>query len=83
AILDVGCGASYLPLLLSTFGHSVTALDSHNMDFGFPQYKFVQADALTAEFEHTFDYIIMLSSLEHIGVMDEKDPYKDIKTIEN
>lgn len=84
SILDVGCGASYFPLLLSLQGFDVTALDTHNFDYGFPYYKFIQGDASSVKLDRKFDRITMISTLEHIGTQQQPyDKTRDSKTITN
>jgi SAM-dependent methyltransferase len=82
-ILDAGCGGSFMPLLLATLGHEVTAIDAHPMDYQLPQYTFVQGNLTSFHLDQKFDYIYSLSTLEHVGVMNEKDPNKDFLAVVN
>lgn len=84
SIMDVGCGASYLPLMLALQGFDVTALDSHPFDYGFEHYKFIQADAAEAKLNQEYDRIMMISSLEHFGLQREEPDYRtDFKAVNN
>ncbi len=83
-VLDVGCGASFFPLMLALQGYDVTALDSHPFDYGFDSYKFIQGDASVVKLPQKYDRIIMISALEHFGLQGKKrDLNTDIKTIYN
>lgn len=84
AILDVGCGASFFPLMLALQGFDVTAVDRHPFDYGFKYYNFIQGDAATIKLKRKYDRITMISSLEHYG-LQRKNPKlnHDLKTINN
>ena len=84
SILDVGCGASFFPLMLALQGYDVTALDSHQFDYGFDSYKFIQGDASRVKLPKKHDRIIMISSLEHFGLQrTQRDLNTDFKAIRN
>lgn len=69
-ILDVGCWSSLLPEEMSKMGHKVYGLDVQ--DYGRPKgFMFIKADIISSSlpFEKLkFDYIVCLSTLEHIGL---------------
>ena len=68
-ILDVGCNESLLSLHLASLGHEVTALDINPYEFAHPNLKFIQADVNEIDLPtNHFDYVIFLSTLEHIGL---------------
>jgi len=83
-ILDVGCGGSFMPLMLALQGFDVTAFDLRPYDYGFKHYKFIQGDAATAKLPQKYDRIMMISALEHFGLQHkERDLNHDLKTIRN
>lgn len=83
-ILDVGCGASFFPLMLALQGYDVTAVDSHPFDYGFDSYKFIQGDASVVKLPQKYDRIILISALEHFGLQrNPRDLNTDIKAIRN
>jgi len=69
-ILDVGCWSSLLPEELSNRGHKVFGLDVQ--DYGKPKgFTFIKGDVISSDFsfeKDMFDYIICLSTIEHIGI---------------
>lgn len=69
-VLDVGCWGSLMPEEMSKIGHKVYGLDVQ--DYGEPKrFTFIKADIISSSlpFEKLkFDYIVCLSSLEHIGL---------------
>lgn len=83
-ILDVGCGGSFLPLMLALQGFDVTASDRHPYDYGFKYYKFIQGDAATVKLPQKYDRIMMISALEHFGLQRKnRDLNYDLKAILN
>jgi len=66
----VGCWGSLLPEEISKKGHEVYGLDSQ--EYGKPKgFTFVRADILSSDLpfrKRMFDYIICLSTIEHIGL---------------
>lgn len=70
-ILDIGCCESLLPEELGKRGHRVFGIDIR--DYGrCRNFKFLKADITKRDSlpfnDRTFDYIISLSTLEHIGL---------------
>lgn len=83
-VLDVGCGGSFMPLMLALQGFDVTASDQRPYDYGFKQYKFLQGDAATVKLPQKYDRIMMISALEHFGLQTKKrDLNHDKKAIRN
>lgn len=83
-ILDVGGGESKLSKTLAELGFDVTVIDINDVKHG--KAKFIKENILTYEFpEDTFDIIISISTVEHIGLSSYKqtklDPDGDIKTM--
>ena len=69
-ILDVGCWSSLLPEVIGKRGHKVYGVDVQ--DYGKPRgFSFIKADIINSDLpfeKFTFDYIVCVSSLEHIGL---------------
>ncbi len=77
-ILDVGCWGSLLPEEINKRGHKVFGLDAQN--YGKPKgFIFIKSDILSSDLPFKklmFDYIICLSTIEHIGVGHYGDTVK-------
>lgn len=83
-ILDVGCGASFFPLMLALQGYNVTAIDARNFNYQFPFYTFIQSEASKFKSNKKFDRITIGSSLEHFGIQQLwKKLDEDHKSIKN
>lgn len=68
-ILDVGCAESLLSLELASNGFLVTGVDVRPYPLTHPNLRFVQSDVMTAPLEPgSFDGVILLSTIEHIGL---------------
>jgi len=68
-ILEVGSCESLLALHLASMGHSITAVDLNDYEFGHPNLKFIKGDICNINLPiNYFDYIILVSVLEHIGL---------------
>lgn len=68
-ILDVGGCDSLLPLVFAKMGHSVTVYDFRPYPERHPNLTVVQGDFLTNSLPaSSFDVVIMISTLEHIGL---------------
>lgn len=67
-ILDVGSNESPISLMLASFGYKVTALDLRKPTFNHPNLENVCADITKWQKEKSFDTVICLSTLEHIGL---------------
>jgi 2-polyprenyl-3-methyl-5-hydroxy-6-metoxy-1,4-benzoquinol methylase len=68
SILDVGAAESTLAFSLASLGYEVTALDLHPYPLPHPRLKSVEADILTWESDETYDAVLCVSTLEHIGL---------------
>lgn len=67
-ILDVGACESTVALSLASFGHEVTALDFRPYPLEHPNITPVLEDICTTTLpSKTFDFVVCLSTLEHIG----------------
>lgn len=68
-ILDVGASESILSYELASFNYSVTAIDIRPIALSHPKLKFVKSDICQPVFSpSSFDCVIALSTLEHIGL---------------
>ena len=68
-ILDIGTLESLVPLHLASLGHKVTALDVRPYRFAHPNLTVVVASILDWPGDGApFDAVILLSTLEHIGI---------------
>jgi len=66
-ILDVGCGSSYLPNLLTKCGKSVVAVDIKKMKPNGGEFDYVIASAEQLPFKkNIFDHIICSDVIEHV-----------------
>jgi len=74
-ILDIGCVSSRLPIQLASMGHVVHGLDVRPYPFRHPNFCFHQEDMFKWEPPVSFDTVIVLSVLEHMGLGD----YGDLK----
>lgn len=84
SILDSGCGASCLPLLLALHGFDVVGTDLNNYDYKFGFYEFVQGDSTVVDLgRRRFDRITMISSLEHYGIQQIEEEDADFKAVNN
>jgi SAM-dependent methyltransferase len=68
SILDVGAAENTLAFSLASMGFQVTAVDLHPYPLSHPQLEAVEADLLEWETGQTFDAVVCLSTLEHIGL---------------
>ena len=80
-ILDFGCSRSWLSLSLSSLGHSVYGIDLRNFPFSHPNFVFQKINILDFQ-ERDFDYIISLSTLEHVGLGAYGEPYSQQALVE-
>lgn len=68
-VLDVGCCESTLSISLASLGFQVVGIDTRSYELQHPNFTFLQEDICqTSLKEKTFDFIICLSTLEHIGL---------------
>lgn len=68
-ILEVGCCESLLAFHLASIGHSITGVDLNDYEFSHPNLKFIKGDICNINLPtNYFDYIILVSVLEHIGL---------------
>lgn len=68
SVLDVGGCDSLLPLTYAKRGYSVTVFDFRMYPEQHPNLMTIQGDFLVNKLpDNTFDYVVMLSTIEHIG----------------
>ena len=76
SVLDVGATESLLSLSLASLGYRVTALDPRPYPLSHPHLEVVVAEMQRWEPNRTFDAVVCLSTIEHIGLGaygEEKD----------
>ena len=78
-ILDVGSTNSLLPIQLASMGYDVYSIDPRNYKkyhgLIHPKMKFIQGDMRFAPFTSGFfDIVTAVSTIEHIGTCDYKNP---------
>lgn len=67
-VLDVGGSESLLPLRFAKRGYSVVVYDAREYPEQHPNLTSIQGDFLANELpDHSFDYVVMVSTIEHIG----------------
>lgn len=74
-ILDIGCVSSRLPIQLASLGYTVHGLDVRPYFYKHPNFTFFKDDIFNWVPEKSYNIIIMLSVLEHLGL----GGYGDIK----
>lgn len=67
-VLDVGAAESTVAFSLASLGYEVTALDLHPYPLSHPQLESVEGDILEWEPGKTFDAVLCISTLEHLGL---------------
>lgn len=71
-ILVVGCASDPLTTILAALGYNIVGLDIKFLPIRFPNFEFVQSDIRKTDFQDkTFDAIVAVSTIEHVGVFDE------------
>lgn len=84
-ILDIGCRYSILAIQLASIGHKVDGIDINSYHLKHPNFNFKKQDIIKSGFkDNTFDIIISLSTLEHIGLGrygDQLDHGADTKVV--
>lgn len=78
SVLDVGAVGSLLPLQLARRGFQVTVMDVRQYPERHPNLTVVQGDFLTNPIpDHSFDYVVMISCIEHMGFGGYGDPISE------
>ncbi len=67
-ILDVGGGESTLGLALASLGHEVTVIEPRGYPFEHPNLTVYEGPLETFEPDEPFDAVILLSTIEHLGI---------------
>jgi 2-polyprenyl-3-methyl-5-hydroxy-6-metoxy-1,4-benzoquinol methylase len=68
SVLDVGAAESTLAYSLASIGFETTALDLHPYPLPHPRLNSVVGDILEWESDRTFDAVVCVSTLEHLGL---------------
>ena len=66
-ILDFGCTRSWMSLSLASLGHEVYGIDLRDFHFQHQSFIFQKINILDFEIRN-FDFVISLSTLEHVGL---------------
>ena len=78
-ILDVGCCSSRLPIALASRGFQVVGIDFNPYPYQHPNLMTVRGDAIHTPFaEKSFDAVLAVSVIEHIGIGHYGDPTKAV-----
>ncbi len=88
-VLDVGCWGTYFPIMLASLGIQVYGIDLRDVKYSHPNFTFIHGDALNIdsliEENLQFDAITIISTLEHIGILNRRDneidPDADVKLL--
>jgi SAM-dependent methyltransferase len=67
-VLDVGASESLVSILLASLGYDVTAIDPRPYPLSHPRLEIVTGEVQHWEPPRTFDAVICLSTIEHIGL---------------
>ncbi len=67
-VLDIGCSESPVSLGLATLGHQVVAVDPRGYAFAHPNISVAPVGAQELVDDEGFDLVVMLSTIEHIGL---------------
>lgn len=82
-ILDIGCSHSKISLQLSSLGYRVTGVDLRDYCYKHPNFEFIKGNILDIKLqENHFDGVIMVSTLEHIGLPEYGEPAYKIDNID-
>ena len=80
-ILLVGCVDDYLSTILPALGYETYGLDVKSVSFSYPHLEFHQGDIRKTNFsDNFFSAAIAVSTIEHVGMMDQ-DPNGDLTAI--
>jgi 2-polyprenyl-3-methyl-5-hydroxy-6-metoxy-1,4-benzoquinol methylase len=85
-ILDVGSGLSFFPVLLASQGFEVWSIDLREYKWPAPNLRFVRGDVRAGLLpENYFDYITVISVLEHVGFVPPNlvEPDADIEVVQS
>lgn len=69
-LMDFGCAYSQLVLEAASMGMDVLGVDIRNYPFKHPNLKIYKGNFLYYKDTNKFDYIVALSSIEHIGLRE-------------
>jgi SAM-dependent methyltransferase len=84
-VLDVGSSESPVTLGLATLGYQVTAVDPRGYAFPHPNLSVAAVEAQDLDDHDPFDLVVMLSTIEHVGIghyVDAHDDTADFRVME-
>lgn len=68
-ILEIGCSDSPISMHLSNLGYQVAGVSLTDYPFLHPNFKFYKRNFFDCDFkENSFDVVILLSTIEHVGL---------------
>lgn len=71
-ILDFGTTSSWLSLQLASLGHEVFGVDLRPYEFNHPNINFIKGDIFKTDLpENYFDFILIVSTLEHVRTYED------------
>ena len=81
-ILDFGTTSSWISLQLASLGHRVKGIDLRPYEFSHPNLNFTQGDVFkTVLPENYFDFVLIVSTLEHVRTEEDGADKKVIKML--
>jgi SAM-dependent methyltransferase len=84
-VLDVGCVSSRLPIQLASLGYDVHGVDTRSYPYTHPNFHFHRADIFEWVPQQPFDVVLLVSTLEHLGLGEYGDlalPEADREAVE-
>jgi len=83
-ILDFGTTSSWISLQLASLGHKVKGIDLRPYEFSHPNLNFIQGDVFkTVLPENYFDFVLIISTLEHVRTEDNRADKEVVKNLSN
>jgi len=84
-VLDVGSSESPVALGLATLGYQVVAVDPRGYAFPHPNVQIAPVEAQALDDVEPFDLVVMLSTIEHVGLghyVDADDDVADFRVMD-
>ncbi len=72
-VLEVGCCRSSLTPIMKELGFTVCGIDLMPSPLSYKGVKYIQGDFLTLNFKDSYDIIVMVYVLEHVGLKGRYD----------
>jgi len=84
-VLDIGSSESPVTLGLATLGYDVLAVDPRGYAFSHPNLSVAAVEAQELDDREPFDLVVMLSTIEHVGIghyVEADDDVADLRVME-